>query len=154
MQLSGKRRWQRLEGSFILTKGENYVRPNNDFNFTARRSTTTVDEIISTSYARLDPHNNGLIIAHLKPLVIDLEARQGDKGQDMVVINQKDIDAVPKMDIIFSSNALEKYDAFKKYQPERLNPEDAIIPSYYGNKFCTRCKEENCICDSPNPDNK
>lgn len=33
-------------------------------------------------------------------------------------------------------------------QPERLNPEGAIIPAYYGNKFCRECKEENCICDS------
>ena len=39
-------------------------------------------------------------------------------------------------------------------QPERLSPEDAIIPAYYGSKFCGGCKEENCVCDSPTPDNK
>ena len=43
---------------------------------------------------------------------------------------------------------------FEQYQPERLSPEDAIIPAYYGSKFCGGCKEENCVCDSPTPDNK
>jgi hypothetical protein len=42
----------------------------------------------------------------------------------------------------------------KSCQPERLNPEDAILKSYYGNKFCCRCKEENCVCDSLNTTNK
>ena len=39
-------------------------------------------------------------------------------------------------------------------QPERTNPEDAILESYYGNKFCGRCKEENCICDVPTSANR
>ncbi len=39
-------------------------------------------------------------------------------------------------------------------QPDRLNPEGTILPAYYGNKFCAGCKEENCVCDSQNSDNK
>ncbi len=43
---------------------------------------------------------------------------------------------------------------FKSYQPERLNPEGIILSAMYGNKFCTYCREENCVCDSPTTENK
>lgn len=41
-----------------------------------------------------------------------------------------------------------------KYQPERLNPGNVILPAYYGNKFCAGCKEENCVCESLTTTNK
>jgi len=56
----------------------------------------------------------------------------------------------------FPINSIEVWirEFFDQYQPERLNPENTILNSYYGNKFCGGCKEENCICDSLTSTNK
>lgn len=60
--------------------------------------------------------------------------------------------------LMFAMGALhaENYEIYVKQftqtflsQPERLNPEDAILHSEYGNIFCCGCKKESCVCDSP-----
>jgi hypothetical protein len=53
-----------------------------------------------------------------------------------------------------NNNSIKDNKKDSEIRRERLNPKDAILKSYYGSKFCCGCKEENCICDSPNSENK
>jgi hypothetical protein len=78
-------------------------------------------------------------------LVIDLEARQGDKAEDMQTI-QLDYNQLLDLVIDLKINEKECYPldtykftdyVWKKYHRERLNPEGAL-----------------CACDSPNSDHK
>lgn len=45
-------------------------------------------------------------------------------------------------------------DFFKHCQPERLNPEDTSVKTYYRSDDGIYEKLESCICDSPNTANK
>jgi hypothetical protein len=80
----GKKLWQQLVSNLRLydkIMEINNVRSNNHKHSSSSCTTTAFDEVACTSYARLDPYYNGLTIAHLKPLVIDMEARQGDMAE-------------------------------------------------------------------------
>jgi hypothetical protein len=150
----------------------NNVRPYNHEHTSSSCATAVVDEVIGSSYARLDSYYNGLTIAHLKPLVIDLKARQGNKGQDMFEKKYKQMtyfEEYPNIDEVvfvktikgifkakyekwdwsdpteipyFNFEGNEKEILAWSYQPERLNPEDHIVEA------------NEMICDSPNSENK
>ncbi len=78
-------------------------------------------------------------------MVIDLEARQGNKGQDMQCKECKDIAPPLTKEFVYWECS-----CFKN-QPERLNPEDVPFnlkdPVYDWGRLWN-------LCDSPTPDNK
>jgi hypothetical protein len=75
------------------------------------------------------------MVAHLKLLVIDLKARQGNKGQAMFLKHPEEKNLKPITLDEFKIQLMEL--VLKNVQPERLNPEDA-----------------NSVCDSPTTENK
>lgn len=92
------------------------------------------------------------MIAHLKPLVIDLKARQGNKGQDMntniieIELSLEDYKKVMNLDEFDIERKMLQTSACQyiriSLQPERLNPEDHF-------RIATKM-----VCDSPIPENK
>jgi hypothetical protein len=57
---SGKKLSTTLVANLRLNERLRHEWSNNHEHFTPSSSTTAVDEIARSSYARLDPHNNGL----------------------------------------------------------------------------------------------